>query len=210
MYKGITMKQTIFLLLIFTLLAADYIPSIEQIPPEYKVIRETSGDLTGDGLADSVRILHWDGDENNEESRILQVFENTKNGSYRLLVENENALMLSSEGGVMGDPLDGISIKNNSLFITFYGGSGWRWGITFQFLKRNGVLSLVGKESESFHTGSGETTKESTNYLSGKKQIRERKINHDTGKLQSWTERWEKPGRKPLISLSDFVIEEHL
>lgn len=51
-----------------------------------------------------------------------------------LITNNKNAVMQEDEGGVYGDPFDGMSIENNQLVLRFYGGSAsWRWIRKFNF-----------------------------------------------------------------------------
>lgn len=62
-----------------------------------------------------------------ENKKKLLVIEHKDNVNY-LIANNENAVMQEDEGGVYGDPYDGISIEDDQLVMRYYGGSAsWRW-----------------------------------------------------------------------------------
>lgn len=51
-----------------------------------------------------------------------------------LITNNKFAVLQEDEGGVYGDPYDGLSAENNQLVLRFYGGSAsWRWIRRFNF-----------------------------------------------------------------------------
>lgn len=51
-----------------------------------------------------------------------------------LITYNKFAVLQEDEGGVYGDPYDGLSVENNQLVLRFYGGSAsWRWIRRFNF-----------------------------------------------------------------------------
>lgn len=199
--------RSVFLLLSLVILSWGNTPSkVSDVPSGFSVVAEAVGDVTGDGVADVVRIIDKPIPSENSEIRRLQVYKGSGNGGYSLIIDNDKAMWGSQDGGQMGDPFTDLSIKRGSIFISYYGGSGWRWGVTFQFLKRNGQLSLVGKESESFHVSTDEKKTTSINFLSGKTLVRERKYNEEARKLEPWVETWKTQGKKPLIPLNTFDI----
>lgn len=62
-----------------------------------------------------------------ENKKKLLVIKHKDNVNY-LIANNENAVMQEDEGGVYGDPYDGISIEDGQLVMHYYGGSAsWRW-----------------------------------------------------------------------------------
>lgn len=154
------------------------------------------GDLTGDGIDDIARVI----DNPKSDQRILQVYMGNRKGAYTLHIKNSKVIMGYDEGGMQGDPFQGLRYKRNSLFITFYGGSRDRWSYTYQFLKRQGALSLIGEERESLDTFTSDHVLTSINYLSGKTLTRRGKEGGP------YSEKWTKQGKKPLIKLKDFKV----
>lgn len=62
-----------------------------------------------------------------ENKKKLLVIKHKDNVNY-LIANNEHAVMQEDEGGVYGDPYDGISIEDDQLVMDYYGGSAsWRW-----------------------------------------------------------------------------------
>ncbi len=199
------MKPTLLILLAITFSFAQR-ESLISLPSGYSLKTEVVGDLTGDGIDDIARVINTYATDTEEEIRIIQVYEGSSTG-YHLIIDNDKALWKSDGGGQLGDPLTHIEVKRGSLYIHYYGGSGWRWEKRFQFLSRGGIISLVGIESESYHLSTSEKKTISVNYLSGKTLTRERIYNFETKSLDPWIEQWETQGRQPLIPLSDFNID---
>lgn len=156
------------------------------------------GDLTGDGYYDIARVIELPENEHREEERILQVFKGSKQGDFTLFISNENAIMLRPRVGTMDDPFRGLRYKRNSLFVDFHGGIRDRWSYTYQFLKRQGAISLIGEERTELDAITDDLVETSINYLSGKTLTKSGK---EDGKM---TEKWTTQGKKPLIPLKDF------
>lgn len=184
---------------------------ITEIPAGFIVINESIGDINGDGRDDVVQVIEqqekeFEGEVINEEVRRLRVFVGNVNGGYNLWYDNKHAIYGSDEGG-MFDPFESTEIKRNSVFINFYGGSGWRWGVTYQFLFRNDQLILAGKESESFHAGAPkEVTRNSSNYLSGKAL---KTTITRSGDRYNTTEVWSRIENNKRITLDEFDIDNY-
>ncbi len=200
------MKQLLITFLLLTTINADFILDVSYVPSGFKLLKEIKGDVTKDGKDDLIKIFEMPAKNEDKEIRRLYLFRNIEDSNSDCIVENDNAVWTSEDGGMMGDPLDDIYIKNGSLFFSYYGGSAWRWSVRFQFLMRDGILSLVGKEDTSENINTSETKATSTNYLSGKRLIKERIINENRGELSPLTERWERLGKKPLLPLATFDI----
>lgn len=166
----------------------------------FKIIFTLDADLNLDGLQDLAAVLDRGSEEDAE--RLLLIAVGTPSGVYKKVIESSRALYKSNEGGVWGDPFDSLYFKNNSLFLSLYGGSAWRWSSVYQFKYYDSDWFLIGYEGTFFHTGSGESTETSYNFLSGKMQVKT--TGPEGGKNEEWTDK----GRKTLISLSDFSIYE--
>ena len=101
----------------------------EFIPDGWKLLKKAEGDLNNDGLPDTVivnqEILELESEFESFKfaPRKLLVLFQEQDGSLKLILESEKAILLATEGGVFGDPFENISINDNLLEIKFYGGS---------------------------------------------------------------------------------------
>jgi hypothetical protein len=132
----------------------DVAPFIE---PETKVIALSAADLNGDGLADYILVLERSGEQHMDKpgQRPLLILLRNPVGGLWQAKRNEKIIFCSTCGGVMGDPFQGVTAKTKQFVVSHYGGSAWRWGITYQFnySNRDKSWQLVKVEHESFHTG---------------------------------------------------------
>lgn len=127
------------------------------IPEGWRVLQrvegepeKVEGDLNKDGIKDIAVVI----EEINEPSnRALLIAFGNKDNTYAFSIKAENALLNSDEGGIWGDPLEGISIDHGSLLINFYGGSNWRWYSTYRFRFQDNDWYLIGATLGSYFTG---------------------------------------------------------
>lgn len=144
------------------------------IPQNWKLIDTVYGDLNNDQTADLAFILEYHlpitesrayGDSETDlikefqKPRVLAVyFKNEKSGAYVFAMQNNNFILRSEEGGAMGDPFKAINITDNSLFLTFEGGSNWRWKLNYEFKYNLKDWSLVKANNIYYHAATGEMT----------------------------------------------------
>ncbi len=138
---------------------------ISFIPKEYKVLDFEYGDLNLDDLTnDVVLIAHNPNAELNKEDqkRLLFLFMRNSEGKLILEKRNDNVVLCSNCGGVIGDPYQDIVIKNGYFSIEHYGGSAMRWTdiITFKYNKGERNWFLHKKGGEHFHMSNPKETKE--------------------------------------------------
>ena len=107
--------------------------------------------------------------------RILIILLARKDGSFRLGLQDNRMILRANEGG-MFDPVDGdtLSINRKSLFISYNGGTAWRWSLTSQLQLRKGRWQLIGYSKTSFHTVSKYQTFLDYNLLTGKLHMKSR------------------------------------
>lgn len=112
------------------------------------VLEEIKGDLDGDGKAEWVVVTETSRQAPNGmgKMRKLDVYK-LDNGQKRLWQSSEQVVLPSQAGGMMGDPFQGISIRNGSLFIEHAGGSSWKWSYRDQYRYQNGQFELIGYQS---------------------------------------------------------------
>lgn len=104
------------------------------VVPNYKVLQFQKGDLNKDNIEDLVVVLDTLGDDDMAARPLLLLTQDTK-GAYTLAGRNDKTVACKGCGGMMGDPLAGIAIKNGFFTIEESGGSRERWTrfITFQY-----------------------------------------------------------------------------
>ncbi len=118
-------------------------------------------------------MIQIDGVEMNESfPRILLVLMARKTGGYQLALRNNTIILRQNEGG-MFDPvtLDSLDIRRNSLFLGYYAGTAWRWGISAQFRLRDGKWRLIGFSRSHDHTMSRAESFYDYNLLTGRLNI---------------------------------------
>lgn len=111
------------------------------IPDGYEVLDTCSGDLNLDTYTDMLVLLHKrdEQDSVDEESgrsakRRLLVLTGVQSGdTYKLAAQSDSAVYCYACGGMMGDPYQGLVIKNGYFSIELYGGSAERWERTITF-----------------------------------------------------------------------------
>ena len=96
-----------------------------------------------------------------DEERLLLILIGEKNGTYKLAAKSNKTVYCSDCGGMMGDPFQGITIKNGYFSIEHYGGSAWRWTkiITYKFSKADNHWFLHRDGGEFFHAAEPEKSK---------------------------------------------------
>jgi hypothetical protein len=173
-------------------------------------------DLTGDGVLDAVVIFEKNPslqDDNGKAcpkedyetncriaygDRVIQLFRGQANG-FTKISENNKIVLRADDGGVFGDPLNGVAVnKKGSVTLSFYGGSNWRWSYTYTFQFRSKDLYLIGFDDYSGFTGDGSFEISSTNFLTGK-VIQ----SHSKGEGQKTYTKTSRVPVKPLVSLSE-------
>lgn len=121
----------------------------KQFQPKGSTINETiDGDLDGDKTPEKVIVYNIPTKNDSGDLREIQILKNINN-KWMILEKSRNAILGSKDGGMMGDPYMGTTIKNGILIIKHYGGSSWRWADTDKYRFQNGHFELIGNISES-------------------------------------------------------------
>ncbi|MFV0606574.1 MAG: hypothetical protein ACK5NK_12105 [Niabella sp.] len=182
------------------------------IPKGYDTLEVALGDLNKDEKPDAVLALRHQSELNDSidvmPHRVLLILFKENDG-YRLAGKSEKVLLGKDEGGVYGDPYNGIIIKNNVLDVSHYGGSSWRWYLSRKFRYQNGGFYLIGSTNDSYHISSdcgddddvtdGNRNYKDINYVTGEQEIIEndnhcKTIKHTKNKIR----------KKPLVKLEAF------
>ena len=92
-------------------------------------ISEAFGDLDGDSKDE--RVVVW---QDSDLHRVLQIFKRDSENKWIKWQEFSNVIMKSDDGGAMGDPFEGLEIKNRVITINYSGGGGrFEWGYTYKY-----------------------------------------------------------------------------
>ena len=92
-------------------------------------ISEAFGDLDGDGVDEKVVACQ---DKNSH--RVLQIFKKDDKNQWSKWQEFSNVIMNSNDGGAIGDPFEGLEIKDRVIIINHGGGGGrFEWGYTHKY-----------------------------------------------------------------------------
>ncbi|NQX37933.1 hypothetical protein SAMN05421820_10365 [Pedobacter steynii] len=157
------------------------------VPANWKILDSISGDLNHDQLNDLAFVMEYHkevresrayGDNTTEiiteiqKPRILAVYFKRANGEgYQIGVQNNNFILRSAEGGIMGDPLRPLKIDSNKLVLSFEGGGDWRWKLnyTFRYQDKNWFLEKAGNEY--YNESSGEMTHKKYDFILRKRLV---------------------------------------
>ncbi|UOQ52709.1 hypothetical protein [Hymenobacter cellulosivorans] len=126
-------------------------------PAGYRVEAVSQGDLNRDAFPDQVvvlRLLAADSSMMGDETaRPLLLLLGSASGRYTLAARNDQVVLCTGCGGMMGDPFQGITIKNGYFSLEYYGGSAWRWThvTTFKYDPTGHSWFLHREGGESFH-----------------------------------------------------------
>lgn len=126
------------------------------VPKEWSVIDSVSFDFNNDSCKDYVVVIEKDtkinfianlaGDttEMFDKPRVLLVLCGSDNG-FKLNCQSNNMIALSDQGGMMGDPFEGIEIIDNNICASYFGGSNTKWNLThcFSYVDGRWVLQNV-------------------------------------------------------------------
>ncbi|GAB2767814.1 hypothetical protein GCM10027175_00780 [Hymenobacter latericoloratus] len=121
-----------------------------------------TGDLNRDAYPDKLLVLDSVQTDStafgSEARRPLLVLTSNVQGQYTLAARNDNAAMCSGCGGMMGDPYQGLTIKNGYFSVEHYGGSAWRWThiVTFKYNPADHHWYLHREGGDSFHAADPE------------------------------------------------------
>jgi len=174
------------------------------IPKGWKINYKIEGDLNKDKLIDFAAVIEQNfkyevGSEAAPERILIIAFRQKDNNSYKLSIQSSKAILLANDGGVFGDPFyEGLSIKNGTLVLDFYGGSIDRWGLTYKFRYQNSGWFMIGATVLSMNVGDGHETIEDYNLSTGKAIVSK---GIEGNKL---TEKAVNRGVKKLLNLKDF------
>ncbi|MDQ4122648.1 MAG: hypothetical protein M3209_14515 [Acidobacteriota bacterium] len=115
-----------------------------KIPPEVtpfvenetKAIALEKADLNGDGTQDFILVLEDLKNESEDEKgkRSLLVLTRGADDKLTLAKRNDKGVVYCRTcGGIFGDPFDGVIAGTKTFSVELYGGSAWRWKMSYKF-----------------------------------------------------------------------------
>jgi hypothetical protein len=126
------------------------------VPRGWRLEDETlkEADLNGDGRPDAAFVISHGGDANDSGvvKHVLILALRGSDGKLHRSVVNDAAVFDGDEGGVFGDPFQGLSVARGVVAIQHYGGSRDRWSFTHKYRYQNGQWELIGLEVGSTDT----------------------------------------------------------
>ncbi|MEA3009673.1 MAG: hypothetical protein QOJ91_1365 [Sphingomonadales bacterium] len=168
------------------------------VPAGWRIEARASGDLDGDGQADSALVLRETDPRNiipqpmceekfDTNPRILAVLLAQPGGGYRRVAQNHE-LIPRRDDACQVDPFSEIAIERGALRIEFermMSAGGWDSGRTaFQWRWRDGALRLIGFDYSNVQRNSGAMGLLSINYPTGRVKISTGNIEKDREKVR--------------------------
>lgn len=154
----------------YPVLSAEGIDVAAFIPPRWHLLDSTRGDLNNDGYPDLVLVVERDSAVSEQRRtldgtfailgrpRILAIcLRDPATDTYRKAVQTHRFVLRSSEGGVLGDPWDGMAIRDGILHVNFAGGSAMQWALAYKFAWKEKDCHLVGVSSVEINTTNGDS-----------------------------------------------------
>jgi hypothetical protein len=161
------------------------------------------GDLNKDGIDDFAIAIEGESKAKEAPPRALMIAFGKGDNQYSLSIIADKAILKADEGGVWGDPLEGISIDRGSVLISFYGGSNDRWYAKYRFRFQDHDWYLIGATLGSYFTGTmtqENGNEEDYNLLTGDYSIRKVDENDASNSKTTKGNR----GKTTLLKLKDF------
>ena len=106
------------------------------------ILAETVGDLDNDGIKEKVIVINTSDSTKSGTIREIQILKK-ENDNWIEWKKSRNAILKSNEGGIRGEPFQGIEIENGFLFIRHSGGSNWMWFYDDKYQLKDDNFQLV-------------------------------------------------------------------
>ena len=182
------------------------------VPKGWYIHEKAEGDLNKDNLPDLAVVIEADKPvknlkeaDNEQTPRLLFVAFKQADGSYKLSIQSNESIMLSNEGGVFGDPWEGLSIERGTLLVRFYGGSSSRWGYAYRWRFQENDWFMIGATYTASSTHDGSYEKYDFNLITGATEISKGAGEDEKGNTPKDKVSKINIGKKPLLKLKTFV-----
>ena len=145
----------------------EFIPEGYQLCELYGEKILVKGDLNQDGVNDLALVIEGTAKDGSSAPRILIIAFSKEDGTYERSVIARDAILRSDEGGIWGDPFEGISIQKGTIHMSFYGGSAWKWANRYQFRYQENDWYLIGATETVFNVEHNVDTEKDYNLSTG-------------------------------------------
>lgn len=116
------------------------------VPSGYTLLDEKLGDLDKDSIPEKVIVFNTSDSTEDGTVREIRIYKKVGD-KWVVFASSRNAISKSEEGGMMGDPFEGIEIAKGILITYHSGGSSWKWSNTDKYRFQNGKFQLIGYEN---------------------------------------------------------------
>ena len=167
-------KFILLLTICFLIISANAQKEAVKIPAEIEPFVENgtipialeSADLNGDSLPDYILVIERPDFTAAKygfdvQQRPLLILIRGKDNKLSEAKRNEQIVFCADCGGMMGDPFMGVTVGKNTFTVNHYGGSAWRWELSYKFnySKVDKTWQLVRFERSDFHATDSKTLK---------------------------------------------------
>lgn len=123
-------------------------------PEGYVLFKTYKGNLNRDEYEDMVLVFNPTGNSMDMQNRAVMLVTTDKAGKLHVAAMNKEGALCEECGGVMGDPLANVVIKNGYFTIEHFGGSREKWtdDPTFKYSEEDGKWYLH-RHSKVVHDG---------------------------------------------------------
>lgn len=183
--------------------------TLEKFTPKFWTLKErTLGNLDNDPEEEAVCVYETPMEGDLGFAQSLAIYK--KEGENWVLWHQSTRPILSTEhGGMMGNPYEGISIKNKTIIIDHFGGSRQKWHYTHRYRFQNNNWYLIGATVNAgapcdylqlldYNLSTGDAIFEYASESCDKK---------NTAKAKSWSEKINK--KIPLPLMDEFQVGEN-
>jgi hypothetical protein len=117
-------------------------PTPIKTPVSFRILEELEGDLDNDGVSEKVIVYDTENEIDLGTKRKICIYKNNNN-TWEIWKTSISAILGSEQGGMMGDPFEGISIEKNCIVIKHFGGSRSKWEYVHSYTYQNGDFRLI-------------------------------------------------------------------
>jgi hypothetical protein len=169
------------------------------------------GDLNKDGFKDLVLAVekaptNASADGSSFGAREIRIYLGKADGTVELFARSTKAVLRADEGGMMGEPLNEVSIGAKGVVtVTVSGGAGDKWMASQKFQMRNGKMVLIGRTDYSMEqTANGMNTETTdTNLITGDQIIKRQIISERENRPVKENVTKKKVAVHPLVQIQD-------
>jgi hypothetical protein len=164
-------------------------------------------DLNGDGEADRLEVVTTKEDNDGLGFKRQLVVYSGAGADLDAWYTAEDVVLSTKHGGMMGDPLEDVSIENGTIVVRHFGGSRQKWHYVHRFRWQNNDFQLIGATIDS-NDPCTEYTQLDYNLSTGNADYSTTPQDCETGK-EGDTAILSFRQKQPPLSMNGFTTGEH-